>query len=136
MNDFDENMTLEEQVARRAYSNLEGLTRRVKEISGEPYGVPHLTPDQELWAWTFEDAKIHVDQMRAAGMTDPEIAAHRFPLRPKLMDQAGNTFNAQRKYAQRMEERRLRAAEAGRVPAPPPRQGGINTPPFKPIKEY
>lgn len=136
MSMFDnEDMTIEEQAARMLVSDTDGLARRVQEMRGRPYGVANLTPDQEMWAWTYADQTIDENQLRAAGMPQSEINAHKYPLRSKLMDQAGRTFEEQRKYHDRMESRRLRAEAAGRVPKPPERQGGIHAEQFKPYKE-
>lgn len=136
MSEYDyEDMSVEEIAARMIVSDTDGLARRVKEMGGSPFGVTHLTPEQEMWAWTHPDDTIDEMQLRAAGMPESEINAHKFPLRPKLMDQSGRTFDEQKKYHDRMEERRLRAEAAGRVPKPPARQGGIHTEKFVPITE-
>mgnify|MGYP006935477228 CR=1 FL=1 len=133
---FDDSITLEEEVARLIASDTDGLARRVKEMSGRPFGVAHLTPDQELFAWRFRDNTIDENQLRAAGMPQSEINAHLYPLRSKLMDQAGRTFDEQRKYHDRMTERDMRAAEKGHIPKPPERQGGIAQPKLTPVKEF
>jgi hypothetical protein len=130
MNDdlFDSEMPLEEQVARMAVSDDDTLARRVAEMRGTPFGTNHLTPDQELWSWTFEDTTINADQLRMAGMPESEINAHRYPLQSKLMEQAGRSFEEQRRYHDRMWERAYRAQSAGRTPKPPTRESGLDTP--------
>lgn len=132
---FDDSMSVEEQAARLVVSDTDGLARRVRDMGGSSFGVPHLTPDQELWAWTHPDDTIDEQDLIARGMAPSEAASHKYPLQAKLMEQAGRTFDEQAKYAQRMHERMLRAQEAGRVPKPPPRQGGIHTPALKPPRE-
>ena len=135
MSAFDQDISIEEQVARMIASDIDPLARRVQSMGGRSYGVSNLTPDQELWAWTQADTTIDENQLRAAGMPQSEINAHKYPLRSKLMEQAGRTFNEQRAYHDRLEERRLNAEMKGRVPKPPARQGGIHTEKFVPIKE-
>ncbi len=135
MSAFDQELSIEEQVARMIASDVDPLARRVQEMGGRSYGVSNLSPDQELWAWTQTDTTIDENQLRAAGMPQSEINAHRYPLRSKLMEQAGRTFNEQRAYHDRLEERRLNAEAKGRMPKPPERQGGLMTPKFKPIEE-
>lgn len=132
----DKDITLEEEVARLVASDTDGLARRVKEMSGRSFGVTNLTPDQELWAWMQVDPTIDEAQLAAAGMGQAEINAHKYELRSKLMDQAGRTFDEQRRYHDRMEERRMRAEAKGHIPKAPPRQGGIAQPKLTPVKEF
>jgi hypothetical protein len=68
-------------------------------------------------------------------MPESEVNVHKFPLRSKLMDQAGRTFEDQKRYHDRMEERRLRAEAKGHLPKPSERTGGIMNEKFVPIKE-
>jgi hypothetical protein len=132
---MNDDITLEEEVARLVASDTDGLARRVSEMRGRPYGVANLTPDQEMWAWTFADATINADELRMKGMPESEVNVHKYPLRSKLMDQAGRTFADQKRYHDRMEERRLRAEAKGHLPKPPERTGGIMNEKFVPIKE-
>jgi hypothetical protein len=132
---MNDDITIEEEVARLVASDTDGLARRVSEMRGRPYGVANLTPDQEMWAWTFTDMTVDEHQLRAAGMPESEVNVHKFPLRSKLMDQAGRTFEDQARYHNRMEERRLRAEAKGHLPKPPERTGGIMNEKFVPIKE-
>lgn len=117
----DDQQSIEEQVARMVLEDTDALAKKVHEISGQPYRVPNLTPDQELWAHAYEDTTVDVEQLRAAGMPESEIADHRFPLRAKLRAQAGLTYREQQRYSDRMAERYLAAQAAGRQPKPPER---------------
>lgn len=121
---------------RMVVSDTDPLAKRVKEMSGRPYGLVNLTPNRELWAALHEDDTINVDELRAAGMPDSEIVMHRFPLLSHLMGQAGRSYDDQAKEATRLVERAMRARDAGRTPKPPQRQTGLNTPELKPLKEF
>jgi hypothetical protein len=122
---FDPEQPVEEQAARMVASDFDGLARRVKELSGRPYGVTSLTPDQELWAATFEDETVDVPTLLASGMSPAEVVDRRFPNIPALREQAGRTFDEQNKYMTRIVERVMKAREQGRVLKPPPRQEGV-----------
>lgn len=134
---FDDytDLSLEEQAARLVASDTDALAKRVAEMSGTSYSLSHLTPNTELWSWNFRDPDVDENQLIAAGMPPSEREAHLYPLRSKLKDQAGRTYDAQAQYETRMRERAMRAEAAGRVPKPPERQGGIHQAPFEPIKE-
>lgn len=132
---FDDDMSIEEQVARLVVSDTDTLARKVKEMGGTSYGTSNLTPDAELWAWTHRDDTIDENQLRAAGMPESEINTHLYPLQSKLMAQAGRTFDDQKRYHDRMWERAYRAQAAGRTPKPPARQGGIEAPKLEPVKD-
>jgi hypothetical protein len=135
MEPFDPDMSTEEMAARMVVSDTDRLARRVSDMSGRSFGLTSLTPDRELWAWNHRDDTQDEDYLRSIGMPQSEINAHVYPLRPQLMSQAGRSFEEQRAYHDRMEERRLRAEAAGRTPKPPQRQGGLHAPTFKPFKE-
>lgn len=118
---FDPSQSIEEQAARMVVAETDGLAKRVRDLGGTSYGLTSLTPDQERWAWEFQDESVDVPTLLASGMSRAEVAARRFPLQQRLMEQAGRTFDEQRKYAERMVERTLKAREAGRSATPPPR---------------
>ena len=117
----DDSTSLEQMAARLVAEDIKGMAKTIKGLSGTPYGVHNLTPRNELWAWGYEDDTIDVDQLRAAGIPDPEIAAKRYPLQKHLMEQAGLTTKEQHAYADRLTERYLRARDAGALPPPPKR---------------
>ena len=76
----EDGTSLEEMAATMVAEDIRGMAKTIKGLSGTPYGVHHLTPRSELWAWGYEDDTIDVDGMRASGIPDPEIAARRYPL--------------------------------------------------------
>lgn len=118
---FDQTQTPEDQAARIALSDMDGLAKMAHEMRGQPYGIPHLTPDQELWAWMHHDESIDHNALLAQGLTPSEVAAKKFPLQAHLMEQAGTSFDDQNAYAQRMTARAMKAYQAGRMPKPPAR---------------
>lgn len=111
--------SIEEMTARMIIEDIDPLSRKVHEISGQPYGIPNLTPDQALWAFNYEDTTVDPDQLRAAGMGEAEIGDHRFPLRPKIRPQADLSYQGQQRWTDHMVERSMRAQEAGRQPKAP-----------------
>jgi hypothetical protein len=122
---FDPKQSVEEQAARMVVADFDGLARRVQQLSGRGYGITSLTPEQERWAWEFQDESVDVPTLLASGLSPAEAASRRFPLQQRLMEQAGRSFDEQQKYAERMVERSMRAREQGRVLKPPPRQEGV-----------
>lgn len=119
--EFDPEQTIEEQAARIALSDMDGLARKAREMRGQPFGLPHLTPDQELWAWTHYDDTVDHHALLAQGLPPSEVAAKKFPLQQRMMEQAGTSFDEQNAYAQRMTARALSAYQSGRLPKPPAR---------------
>lgn len=117
----DQEMSIEERTARLIADGLPDMVRMIHRMSARPYGVVKLTPDRELWAFGFHDDTVDVEQLRAQGLPEAEIADHYFPLRPKLREQAGLAFDEQRAYTDKLAERYLRAQETGRFIKPPDR---------------
>ena len=123
--EFDPSQPVEEQAARMVMSDFDGLARRVQALGGTSYGITNLTPEQELWAATFEDESVDVPTLLAQGMSPAEVADKRYPNLPRLREQAGRTFDDQNKYMERLTERVMKARAEGRVLKPPPRQQGV-----------
>lgn len=125
----DTEQTTQEMAARMIANDIQGMAKTIRNISGTPYGVAKLTPNDELWAWGYQDNTIDVDGLRAQGVSDPEIASQRFPLQKHLMEQAGLTTQEQHAYADRMTQRWMRARDAGTLPTAPSRKklgiGGV-----------
>lgn len=120
----DPDISVEQRAALLLVEDLKRLPKAIAEINGNPPGVQHLTPDHELWAWNFRDETIRPEDipiMRERGKSDVEIANAVFPLRRRLVEQGGVTYEEQEKQANRLAERAIRAQQRGHVPKPPPK---------------
>lgn len=119
--EYDPDKSETENAARILADDFLTLPKQIAEIQGTGYGMVDLTRDTELGAWAFEDEAVDVAGLRMAGHSDADIAKMRFPLRQRLLEQAGLTFDEQKAYADRMAARWLRARAQGRTPGLPPR---------------
>jgi hypothetical protein len=117
----DQEMSTEERAARMLVDDLPDLAKRLHESEPTPAGLSGLSPDRELWAWMLPDPTVDVEGLRARGVPDPEIADSYFPLRKRLRQQAGLTYAEQQAYADRMQQRAMKAAERGSFGKPPER---------------
>lgn len=121
----DASVSAEERAALMLLEDLKTFPKMVNDMSGTPYGVRYLTPDQELWSFGYEDTSIDIDGLRAQGKKDVEIGELRYPLRRHLMEQGGVTEQEQHRHLDRIGERYLKAQAAGRILKPPPRDAGV-----------
>lgn len=118
---FEPQQTEEEQAARIALSDMDGLAKKAHEMRGQPFNMPNLTPEQALWAWMYTDDSVDHNALLAQGLKPSEVADRKFPFQRMLMEQAGTSFDEQNAYAQHETARAMRAYQTGRVPKPPAR---------------
>ena len=117
----EQKVSVEEMAARELAEDIPKLAKKIVDSSPQPYGVPDVTRDEELWAWNQVDDTIDVDGLRAQGVPEIDIAMQLFPLRKRLVEQGGADFKEQTRYAERMAARAELAMAAGKMGKRPAR---------------